>query len=251
MYTLAELLSLSGLHIGENVGFLMDFMENHTDKSISEIENLLIEHIKQHKNKTEYLLTDNFSIELFKLLNIRNPRRAEINLQTIQETFYEFNIKVANLPNSRFCPIRNRDLSKYKDIYIPFSKETCYKYIRQKFITNLLQGVKYEKLAIDFLNNMLPDYKFRKASATDDTLYSVDIIAEKSGEDVFGVQIKSYQSVVNNEKYVKNLQHNKTYSKPVYYLYYDNKKFMQRKNGKYFVKVSEIEEADELIKLFV
>lgn len=250
-YSLNELMGFSGIMLAINVGYLVDFFETLDAKiSNSEIEKQVIEYVKKSNNH-KYLFNSDICLENLKNLNIQNLERCNISIKTLQDIYYEFNLKVAMMPSLRTCKIKTRDLSKYKNFYTPFDRATCDKFVYNKFVYNLKCGVKYENLALSFLQKNFKDLQFRKATKFEDTHNSVDVVAMNGQNIEFGVQVKPFTSVKDNLKWKNNTVLTKRVEFPVYFLYYEKNNFKIRKNGKYFVAVKELENCENLINLFV
>jgi hypothetical protein len=248
-YKITELLSYSGILLAMNVGFLMDVFQN-LDKDLNdaEIEAQMIASIKNIKHPM--FLTSQTCQEMLHSLDIENIPRQEITLQKIQNMFFDINLKVAANPNLRHLKIPTRSLSKYTEICKPFTRSVCDTFIKNKFCKFLQIGLKYENLALEFLKKSMHGFEFRKATNIEDTHNCVDIIALKDNVINFGIQVKPFRSVEDDNKwrYVEKLQKNNNFE--VYFMFYKHDTFVRRKNGKFFVKKSEVISENSLLSLF-
>lgn len=248
-YTLRDLMSYSGLILAENVGYLMEFYNNiDTKLSKNEILEKALNHIKSIDKP--YLWTFDACIETINKLGIPNILRKDITFQKLKDVFYEINLLIANNVDLRTHKIKSRDLSKYKKVYIPYTRKECDDFVIDKYYTNLYWGAYYENKAIEFLQNNLPNYSFRKANKFEDTHGCVDIVALKNGNNEFGIQVKSYSSILNNNHWDINNKLQNVLNYPIYYLYYHKGNFVKRNNGKYLVKNSEVNDIKNLSSLF-
>lgn len=104
-----------------------------------------------------------------------------------------------------------------------FTLQECIQWEYDLFVIQSLKGGSIEKKAIKELS-ALYDYQFAESDGYVDEELRIDIIIKDAGAELAGVQVKpaSFKHM-RSEIITFNIDANKKWGKPVFYLYYDNK----------------------------
>ena len=103
-----------------------------------------------------------------------------------------------------------------------FSLKECIQWEYDLFVVQSLKGGIVEKKAVKKLNDLLSDYLVSEAEGYLDEERRIDLIVTEKGNEICGIQVKpSTFRLIRREVITFNLEANKKWDKPVYYLYYD------------------------------
>lgn len=219
------------------IGSTMGILKAHTVKSEAEYINLYYE-LGEIRDK---IIAEKFSDFPINLNDPNEIRQAVLTNHTILNDVFDLNNNYGR--TREFIENVAKDFAEEAKI----DYDLALRQVEHRIFTESFKGEGIENLCLEYFKKDNPNLCFRKATQAEDGRYATDIICERDGKIVLGIQVKPFSYLLkedfqHKENERKNLKfENDTNAKVIYYYYFTSDK-SDRPYGFVTGKLSHVDE---------